>query len=376
MTETETLSVVEAACGCLQMAAPANAAQTFKGLTSFEIDMSIAQCIVKTRKDSVNPKRIDAEYIQTFRRRGLKKTNLVQYIDTKDCSFAKSVGGVGRFKEWARKSALAWTPDGQKFGLVPPRGVLLCGIWGTGKSLATKALGNAWGLPVVSLEMGRLRSSGVGETEANITRALKIIESVAPCIVQIDEAEKSLSGGQSSGASDAGTTSRAIGILSTWMQETTAPICLAMTANSLTTLPIEFINRMDQRFFFDLPSEEDRIDILKIHIAKLGQVVENYNLARLAEASAGMVGREIEQGLKEAFVESFAAQKPCLDEDITVRELETKPRILSTMKDEVQAVLDWIGFDHEKNEGIRARFAAEPGRTKGPLKLLSSTKDG
>lgn len=369
LTQEEILSTVEEACGYLGMVPPKDSAKCFTGLTSYEIDMSIAQSIVKTRKDAVNPKRIDPDYISEFRRRQLRKTDLVQYIDTNESSF-DTVGGVGRFKDWAKKSALSWTEKGRAFGLVPPKGILCVGIWGTGKSLTTKALGNAWGLPVVGLEMGRLRSSGVGESEANIYRAIKIIESVSPCIVWIDEAEKSLSGGQSSGASDAGTTSRVIGILSTWLQETKAPVCLAMTANSLKTLPVEFINRMDERFFFDMPSEEDRIDILKIHLAKVGQRVEDFDLAMLAEKSNGMVGREIEQAIKAGMIESFAAGKTTLDEAILAEALHMKPRILKTMVDEVKEVIDWVGYDPEKNEGIRARYASAPNKA-GALKLVT-----
>ena len=369
LTPQEILETIETACTEYGKAPPKDIAKCFTGLTSFEINSAISQSFVKTRDDKHDPKRIDPAYIAEFRRRQLRKTDLLQYIDTEGCSFT-SVGGVGRFKDWAKKSALAWTEAGRKFGLVPPKGLLCVGIWGTGKSLTTKALGNAWGLPVVGLEMGRLRSSGVGESEANIYRALKLIEAVAPCIVWIDEAEKSLSGGQSSGASDAGTTSRVIGILSTWLQETKASVCLAMTANSLKTLPVEFVNRMDERFFFDMPSEEDRIDILKIHITKVNQEVTNFNLAMLSEKAQGMVGREIEQAIKAAMTESFAAGKPCLDEGILAAELEAKPRILKTMVDEVQEVISWVGYDPEKNEGIRARFAANPNKAHGALKLL------
>jgi SpoVK/Ycf46/Vps4 family AAA+-type ATPase len=143
-----------------------------------------------------------------------------------------------------------------------------------------------------------------------------------------------------------------------------------MTANSLKTLPVEFVNRMDERFFFDMPSEEDRIDILKIHIAKVGQNVEDFNLAMLAEKAQGMVGREMEQAIKAAMTESFAAGKPTLDEAILAKELESKPRILKTMVDEVKEVIDWVGYDPEKNEGIRARFAASPNKANGALKLL------
>ena len=366
----EILATVEEACGHLGKSAPKDTPQLFKGLSSYQIDMSIAQSIVKTRKDPAQPKRIDPSYIAEFRRRQLKKTDLVQYIEADMFNF-NQVGGAQRFKSWATKTRAAWTEEGRKFGLIPPKGVLCVGIWGTGKSLATKAMGAAWNIPVVGLEMGRLRSSGVGESEANVYRAIKIIESAAPCLVWIDEAEKSLSGGASSAQSDAGTTSRTIGILSTWLQETTAPICLALTANNLKTLPVEFINRADERFFFDMPSEEDRIDILKIHLAKNGQDVENYNLAMLSEKADGMVGREMEQAIKAALIESFAQNKSSLDEGILAIELANKPRILKTMVDEVREFIEWVGYDKDKDDGIRARFAGQPNRTGGALKLIA-----
>jgi SpoVK/Ycf46/Vps4 family AAA+-type ATPase len=252
----------------------------------------------------------------------------------------------------------AWSKAGRDFGLEPPKGVLAVGVWGTGKSLSIKALGNAWGLPIIQLELGRLRSSAVGQSEANVYRATRIIESVAPCIVWIDEAEKSLAGGQSSAHTDAGTTSRTIGILSTWMQETSVPACMAMTANSLTTLPVEFVNRMDERWFFDLPSVEDRIDIIKIHLQKRKQDPKQFDLRLLAETADQMVGREIEQCIKSSLTLSFDLGR--LDTEILLRELERKPRIVHTMADEIKQTLEWVGFDAKVDDGVRARFAADP----------------
>lgn len=370
LASDEIMDIVQRACEALQTTVPKDAEQMFRGLTSYEIDAAIAQSIVKTKKDTVNPKRIDPANISEFRRRQLSKTDLVQYVDTSGFSF-DVVGGQGRFKDWSYKTRNSWTAAGQKFGLKPPKGILAVGVWGCGKSLSVKAMGHAWALPVVQLEMGRLRSSGVGESEANVYRAIRIIESASPCIVWIDEAEKSLSGGASSAQSDAGTTSRTIGILSTWLQETTAPVCLAMTANSLKTLPIEFINRMDERFFFDLPSEEDRIDILKIHIKKAGQNPNKYNLAMLADKAKNMVGREIEQSIGAAMIESFAEEKPCLDEKILAEELSRKPRIIKTMVDEVKEIVDWVGYDPDCDDGIRARYASKPNKSGGALKIVS-----
>jgi SpoVK/Ycf46/Vps4 family AAA+-type ATPase len=349
-------SLVTETCKHLKRPVPHDPVKLFRGLTAYEIEASIAQAVIHTKKDPQGS-RVDPSYISDYRRRQLAKTDLVSYLDTSRCSFDQ-VGGQARFKEWAMKTRNAWTSEGQKFGLRPPKGVLCVGVWGCGKSLSVKAMGNAWKLPVVQMEMGRLRSSGVGESEANVYRALRIVESVAPCIVLIDEAEKSLSGNQSSANSDAGTTSRTIGILSTWLQETEAPVTFAMTANSLKTLPVEFVNRMDERFFFDLPSEEERVDILKIHLLKAKQDASKFNLAVLAEKARSMVGREIEQSIYAALVDSFDKGAPALDEAILSDQLSRKPRIYKTMADELKEVLTWVGYDEEVDEGIRARFAS------------------
>lgn len=359
MTDAEIQREITALAGKLQVAPPPQATvEQFRGLTHWEMQMAVAQSIVRTKKDKVNPKRIDPKHISDFKRRQLNKTDLLQFVDTTNFSFDQ-LGGADNFKEWAQETRAAWTPEGQKFGLIPPKGVLGIGVWGCGKSLSVKALGNAWKLPVVQLETGKLRSSGVGESEANVYRSLALIESVAPCIVWVDEAEKTFSGTASSGQSDAGTTSRMTGIISTWLQETRAKVCLAMTANSLRGLPIEFVNRMDERFFYDLPSEEERIEILRIHLIKRGQDPKKFQLAVLAEAAQTMVGREIEQAIGAAMTKSFAASKESLDNDILLDQLRKKPRIFKTMGDEMKEILDWVGFDPDLNDGIRARHASK-----------------
>lgn len=360
LTAEETSNIVNNAASLLKLPPP-NDTTVFRGLTAFEIKSSISQSIIRTKVNGREGCKIEPGIILDYKRQQLSKTDLLQYVDTSKFSF-NDVGGIHRFKAWAMKTRACWTPEGRAFGLKPPKGVLCVGVWGCGKSLSTKALGHAWKLPVVQLEMGKLRSNQVGESEGNIYRALRIIEAVAPCIVWIDEAEKSLAGAHSSSQSDAGTTSRVIGILSTWLQETDAPVCVAMTANSLGNVPIEFVNRMDERFFFDLPSEEDRTDILKIHLKKAGQDPSKFELAELAEKAKHMVGREIEQAIGAAMMDSFNAEKPHLDPDILSKSIVQKPRIVKTMVDELEAVRAWVGYDPEIDDGIRARYAAKPER--------------
>lgn len=364
----DVLRILAEACDQLSIPTPPSFESMFRGMTTYEIKGALSQSIIQTQLDGGEP-RIDPGLITNFRRHQFAKTDLVQQIDTARFTFAQ-VGGMERFKDWVRITRHSWTEKGRAFGLKPPKGVLAVGVWGCGKSLATKAMGQAWGLPVVQLEMGRIRSNQVGESEANIYRVLRLVESAAPCIVWVDEAEKSLSGLASSAASDAGVTSRVIGIFSTWLQETDAPVCLAMTANSLKTLPVEFINRMDERFFFDTPSTGDRTDILKIHLKKVMQDPTRYQLHELAEKAKDMVGREIEQAIGAAMTASFDQGCEHLDEDILANILLRKPRIVKTMQDDIAEIVNWVGYDAAQDDGIKARFASKPDRGQG-IKMAS-----
>jgi len=355
MAEEQTTEILQNICTHLEMPLPD--VRPFKGLTRYEIDAAVAQSVIKNRVKDPTKKVVFSKDILDYKRRQLKKTDLLEYQDTTGFTF-DALGGADRFKAWAMETKDAWTEEGQAFGLTPPRGVLLAGIWGCGKSLAVKALANAWGLQVVRLELGKLRSSGVGDSEANVYKALHLIEAVAPCVVMIDEAEKSLSGAASSAQTDSGTTSRMLASLSTWIQETNAPVCLALTANTLNGLPTEIINRMDERFFFDLPTEDERMDILKIHLRKTKQDLKRFNFAILAEAANNLVGREIEQAIRAAMRRSYNLQKESLDPEVLLDQLKTKPRLLRTMGDAVKELLDWVGFDPEVGEGVRAKFAS------------------
>jgi SpoVK/Ycf46/Vps4 family AAA+-type ATPase len=359
LTGDEITAKVTEFCGHLQVTVPDNAERIFRGFTSFEIEAAITQSVVLTKKDVKSPRRVDPVLVARYKRNQIRKTDLVTIADSSQVSF-DSVGGAECFKDWAKATASCWTEKGQKFGLVPPRGVLLMGVYGCGKSLSAKALATEWQLPLIQFEMGKLRTSAVGESEANLYRALRIVESVSPCVMWIDEAEKSLSGGASSAQSDAGTTSRLLGILSTWAQESKAPACLVMTANTLNTLPTEMVNRMPERFFFDIPDELTIIDIIKIHARcqPVPQDITNFNLAVLSEAADGLVGREIEQSVEAAMVKSFNANRPGLDEAILLDDLKRRPRIIKTMADEIKSIIDWVGFDKEANDGVRARFAS------------------
>jgi SpoVK/Ycf46/Vps4 family AAA+-type ATPase len=358
LTADEIRGTLSEICSKLQIPLSETLVKAFHGLTSYEVDAAVSQSIISTKKDPENGKRIDPKFVAEYKRRQLRKTDLVNYVDVSKCTFDK-IGGVQRFKKWAVETRSAWTEEGLKFGLKPPKGVLLVGVWGCGKSISAKALGSAWDLPVVQVELGKLRQSGVGDSEANVYRMINMVEAVSPCLLWIDEAEKSLGGAQSSARTDAGTLARQIGILSTWLQETTSSVCLVMTVNNIETLPVEFIRRMDERFFFDLPTWDERIEILKIHLTNKLQDPSKFNLADLADAAKHMVGSEIEQAIAAAMIKSFTAKKPSLDEDLLRSALQNKPRIFRTLQDEMKQLIEWVNYDPALGDGVRARLASD-----------------
>ena len=186
------------------------------------------------------------------------------------------------------------------------------------------------------------------------------------CILWADEAEKSFAGSASSGVTEGGILTRMIGILSTWIQESKSPFCFALTANSVRQLPVEFINRLTERFFFDLPTAEERMPVISILLKRAGQDPNRFaNLPALAAVSEGMVPREIEQAIEAANVKSFVAKKPCLDEALLKAELMSKPRITTTMTEELKELREWVGRDARSGDGIRARLASLPKAANG-----------
>lgn len=348
---------VDDICKKLDVAPPVTV-KHFKGLNASEVEAAIAQSVVATKTETESS-RIDFKLVSDYKRRQLKKTDLLTHVSTDEFSF-DVLGGVPRFKKWAEKTKANWTEAGREYGLRTPKGVIALGAWGCGKSLAVKALANAWGMPLIQFELGKLRQSGVGDSESNVYKALSLVETVSPCILWADEADKSFSGSESSALTDSGTTSRMIGIISTWMQETNSNICLAMTANKIGNVPPEFIRRANHKFFFDLPSEDERIEIIKIHLRKQRQDPSKFQLADLADASAKMVGSEIEQSIEDAMTDSFHEDKDHLDQDILLRVLKSRPRIFKTLGDDIKDMRTWVGYDANAKDGVRASLASEP----------------
>ena len=180
------------------------------------------------------------------------------------------VGGMDTFKNWIKERETAFSKEAQDFGVESPKGVMLVGIQGCGKTLMSRAIASLWGLPLIRFDVAKVFSKTIGSSEENIRNTLATIESLSPCVVQIDEIEKALSGVGSSNMSDGGTTSRVVGTLLSWMQDKNAPAFIIATANDVSQLPPELLRkgRFDEIFFCALPEEKEREDIFKIHIEK------------------------------------------------------------------------------------------------------------
>lgn len=321
-----------------------------KGLTLFEVEQAYAISIATYDE-------IKLEFIRDFKKNSIAKTDLLS-LENSNIKF-NDIGGLHKLKEWLKMCYGGWTVEGQKFGLPILKGVLMVGIPGCGKSLIMKALGNEWGLPVVRLDPSRIFSSRVGDSESNMRRVLKLIENMSPCVLVVDEIEKGLAGMDSSTFSDSGVTARVIGNFLIWMQDCEKPVFTVATANNIQYLPPELISRFDETFFVNLPQDFERQEIFNIHIKKLNRDPSKFDLKAMAEASKDMAGREIEQVLKEAMYKSFSAKQD-LNTQAILDVLSRKTSILNTMGEQLKFMLKWVGWDEEKQDGVRARFASSP----------------
>jgi SpoVK/Ycf46/Vps4 family AAA+-type ATPase len=211
-------------------------------------------------------------------------------------------------------------------------------------------------LPLISFDPSRIFSSRVGESEGNIRRVLQIVANISPCILFIDEIEKGFAGSQSSTFSDSGVTARVIGSFLTWMQDCTDPVFVIATSNNIQYLPPELIQRFDEKFFVNLPQMQERVDIYKIHLKRLGRDPKKFDLEALAQHSQDLSGREIEQTLREAMYDAYSQNKD-IDTTIVLKVLGKKTSLITTMSEQLKYTLDWVGWDSEKKDGVRARFA-------------------
>lgn len=296
----------------------------------------------------------------------IRKSGHLEYFHPK--ATLEDIGGLDNLKSWLHRRRQAFTKDARDFGLETPRGILLLGLPGTGKSLAAKAVANAWQLPLLRLDMGKIYGGIVGQSEANIRSALQTAEALAPSILWVDEIEKGLSGLQSSGSTDGGTTSRVLGTFLTWMQEKEKPVFVVATANHIAQLPPELLRkgRVDEIFFVDLPVANDRKEILSIHLKQRKRLNDfsELELDELADASKGFTGAELEEVVKEAMFLAFDDGHQLETSDI-LKAIQATTPLSQTMGEMISNTREWaqgrtVAASSATPEGIESQSAKKP----------------
>lgn len=297
------------------------------GLTKTEIDNSLSRALVNDRRLDKD----DLGILLNEKKQIIKKSGILEFVDSN--IDINNVGGMENLKRWLSMRAECFGERARQFGIKPPKGVLLTGVPGCGKSLTAKCVAASWNRPLLRLDMGKIFQGIVGSSESNIRLALKTAEAIAPSILWIDEIEKGLAGMGGSGG-DGGTSTRVFGTLLTWMQEKTAPVFVFATANNISNLPPELLRkgRFDEIFFVDFPSFDERRKILEIHLRKTGRDIRIFDLNRLAELSGernfgdgvSLSGAEIEAWVEDSLVEAFTRSlKTGGESDLTMSDFET-----------------------------------------------------
>jgi SpoVK/Ycf46/Vps4 family AAA+-type ATPase len=307
------------------------------GLTKDEAEKVYRKAFVKAGKLTEE----EVDIVLSEKKQLIRRNGILDYIEEDET--LKSVGGLEELKRWLTQRSGAFTERAREYGLPQPKGMLILGVPGCGKSLIAKTTARLWGLPLLRLDMGRVYDgSMVGRSEANLRNAIKTAESISPAILFIDELDKAFAGGAGSGDSDGGTSSRIFGSFLTWMQEKTSPVFVMATANRVERLPGEFLRkgRFDEIFFVDLPTPEERQDIFLIHLSKRRQDISRFDLEQLAKVSDGFSGAEIEQAIIAAMYEAFAQDREFTQLDIIAAIKSTLP-LSRTMMEQVSALRDW-----------------------------------
>jgi len=251
------------------------------------------------------------------------------------------IGGLENLKRWLAKRKKAFTPEAKRFGIPAPKGVILLGVQGCGKSMAAKAVAREWGLPLLTMEPGRLYDKYVGESDKNLEKALKTAERMAPCVLMIDEIEKGFAYVGSSEA-DAGLSKRIFGRLLGWLQERKASVFVVATCNQIEALPPELIRkgRFDEIFFIDLPRHDERKEIFTAHLKKRKRDPAAFDLDALAHASEGFSGAEIEQAIVSGLYTSYSAKKE-LDTGTLAGEISATRPLSGIMAEKISRLREW-----------------------------------
>lgn len=345
-----------------------NIIKSAQGLTEQEIICVFSKSVMNNENGEILPS-IVAEEKKSI----IKKSEVLEYW-TKTEPF-KDVGGNKELKTWLEQRGAAINGQAVEFGVRQPKGVLITGVQGCGKSMLAKAISGHWGLPCIRMDMGKVFAGLVGSSEKNVRDAIRQAEAMSPCILFIDEIEKGMAGMGSSNFSDGGTTSRVIATFISWLQDKTKPVFVIATANNVDQLPPELLRkgRMDELWFVDLPTENEREEIFRTHIARVGRDPKKFNCKQLSKVmfkgtdgkEYGYSGSEIEEAINDALFDAYAANnnaKPNGRGDITTKivsdALKRSVPLSCTSADKINKIKKW-GYAHAKFASDDAKKACD-----------------
>lgn len=294
----------------------------------------------------------DIDKVLDEKKQTIRQTGILEFFTTQES--LKNVGGLENLKQWVRMRQDAFSEEARRYGIPNPKGVLLVGIQGTGKSLSAKTIAHEWRLPLLRLDTGRLFGGIVGESESRVRQMIQLAEAMAPCVLWIDEIDKAFGNLISAADGDSGTSRRVFGSMITWMQEKTNPVFIVATANNVRILPAELLRkgRFDEIFFLNLPTETERQEIFRVHLQRLRPSrLREFDLAVLAKTSRDFSGAEIEQVIVDAMHRAFFDSTP----DGNRRDFTTTD-VLRAIEDTVPLA----AIAHDQIEDLK-HWAAEAG---------------
>jgi AAA+ superfamily predicted ATPase len=325
------------------------------GLTAVEAESVFARALVNDGRLTDD----DLSVVLEEKKQAVRRSGILEFYEAAEGM--EQVGGLDVLKAWLMKRYQAFSEDARSYGLPEPRGVLLLGVQGCGKSLVAKAVSQAWRMPLLRLDVGRVFGKYIGESEAGIRSAIRTAEAVAPAILWIDEIEKGFAG--SIGDShDTGVSARVLGTFLTWLQEKQKPVFVLATANSIRNLPPELLRkgRFDELFFIDLPAPAEREEIFRVHLTRRRRDPALFSLAELAADAEGYTGAEIEQAINEALHDAYADGR----REPTVADLRQAlgqiVPIAVTMRESIQAMRRWAENRARRASGPAAEPTAPP----------------
>lgn len=325
-----------------------NLVKAFQGLTATKIELILAKAVAT--KSLIDES--DIKIVLEEKRQIIRQTQILEFLNTQDS--LDNVGGLENLKNWVQIRQASFSSQAKEYGIPTPKGVLLVGIQGTGKSLSAKTIAFEWKFPLLRLDVGRLFGGIVGESESRVRQMIQITEAIAPCVLWIDEVDKAFGNITSGIDGDSGTSRRVFGTIITWMQEKTSPVFIVATANDVKKLPAEFLRkgRFDEIFFLNLPTPREREQIFAVQLQKFRpQTWQKYDIPILAREANNFNGAEIEQTIIDAMQQAYTVGREFTNADIIAAISQTVP-LAAIAREQIAELIKWANERGAKSASL------------------------